>query len=84
MSASVRGERKQHSILQPQRGDMFIAAEQQKILSSVRSGMGTGHAAPMGLFFILQSFTINMPLLTELALRRLVIFTAALPQFAFD
>jgi hypothetical protein len=29
--------------------------------------MKTGHAAPLGLCFILWSFTINMPLLTELA-----------------
>src|SRR5258708_5636206 len=49
---------------------MFIGVEQYKIRSSVRSGMETGHAAPMGLFFIFRLFTINMSLLTELALPR--------------
>ena len=37
-------------VFQPQRGGMFIDIEQQKLSSSVRSGMGTGYAAPMGLF----------------------------------
>src|SRR5260221_11058604 len=37
-------------VFQPQRGGMFIGVEQQKIPSSVRSGMGAGNAAPMGLF----------------------------------
>src|SRR6266705_3156176 len=35
--------------------------------SSVTSDMETEHAAPLGLCFISQSFTINMPLLTELS-----------------
>ena len=37
---------------QPQRGGMFIDVQPQKISSSVRSGMETGHAAPMGLFLL--------------------------------
>jgi hypothetical protein len=37
-------------VFEPQRGDMFIVANQIKDPSSVRSGMEIGHVAPMGLF----------------------------------
>src|SRR6266567_1221641 len=57
-------------VFQPQRGGMFIGVEQQKIPSSVRSGIETRHAAPLGLCFSFGSFTINMPLLTELGMAR--------------
>src|SRR5712691_5699891 len=58
-------------VCQPQRGGMFIADEQKEISSSFRSNMKIGHAAPMGLVVLSQRLTINMPLLTELALREI-------------
>jgi hypothetical protein len=48
---------------QPQRGGMFIDVELQNLPSSVRSGIETGHAVPMGLFSFPVAY-YNMPLLT--------------------